>query len=220
MHKSYNRCLSHDMAYHLFVVRDPFTRMQSWFTYERPVPGQKIWNKYHYASKIELFVDCPFDTLDKLGGPEGLGANNTTHCSRDAWRAITGERGYAVHNYYNYERYMDNVLEQNPHPRLLVLRTEHLEQDWRRIEVDVLQGPEPFEEDFKFPHKHPSAKEERDSFISDESTRNICRALCHEIQVYKRILVDAENLDEVDFVESMRLLSERCPVEAVNAQCE
>jgi len=220
MHHQYNRCQYHDMGMFLFVVRDPFTRMQSWFTYERPVPGQKIWNKKHYASKLELFVDCPFPTLDALGGPKGLGAGNATHCSRDAWRAITGERGFAVHNYYNYRRYFDQVVQQDKDPRIIVLRTEQLEQDWRSIEVDVLNGPEPFDESFTFPHKHASAKEERDLYLSEESTRNICRALCEEIQVYKRILIRAENLDENDFVESMKVLAQHCPVQAENSHCE
>jgi hypothetical protein len=225
MHKSYDRCAEHIMARYLFVVRDPFTRIQSWFTYERPVPGQKIWDEKHYASKLELFVDCPFDTLNALGGPEGLGAGrNSTNCARDAWQAVTGERGFAVHNYYNYQRYLDMVLrhsETQP-PRIIVVRTEHLEQDWRRIELDVLGGPDPFGGDpnFTFPHKHPSAKEEKDRYVSEESTRNICRALCHEIQVYKQILMQAENLDRADYDESMKLLAQRCPVEAASLRCE
>ena len=104
-------------------------------------------------------------------------------------------------------------------PRIIVLRTEQLEQDWRSIEVDVLNGPEPFDKSFTFPHKHASAKEERDLYLSEESTRNICRALCEEIQVYKRILIRAENLDENDFVESMKVLAQHCPVQAESSDC-
>jgi len=220
IHEEYNLCQHHNIAMFLFVVRNPLTRMQSWFTYERPVPGQRVYNKEHYASKVELFVDCPFPTLDALGGPKGLGAGNATHCSRDAWRAITGTRGFSVHNYHNYRRYFDQVLQQTKDPRIIVLRTEHLEQDWRSIELDVLDGPEPFDESFTFYHKNKSVKEEKDKYLSDESTANICRALCEEIQVYKQILIQAENLDDSDFVESMKELSQYCPVQAERSECD
>jgi RecB family exonuclease len=145
----------------------------------------------------------------------------TTTCSRRAWRAITGEVGYATHNMYNYRLYYNQVLQQDASPRIAVLRTEHLAEDWRRIEKDVLQGSnDPFGDDnFQFPQKHASKKKRKDYYLSESSQKVICSALCQEIQVYKQILARAVNLNKDDYAESMQELQQHCPEEASLSSC-
>jgi Sulfotransferase family len=220
VHKQFNDCKTRKIALYLFIVRDPLSRMQSWFTYERPPPNQtKIWNPTSYARKELLFVKCPFPTLNVLGGELGLGANNVTLCSRRAWKAITGEEAYSAHNYYNFAFYYNEVMQQDKDARIVVLRTEHLEQDWRTIETQILHGPQPFDSNFTFPTKHSSHKNPEDYILSPESQENICHALCAEIQVYKYILSQAENLDKTDYDVSMQELMRHCPVEAALKKC-
>lgn len=219
IHKQFNDCKDKKIALYLFVVRDPLARMQSWFTYERPIPGQRVWSEDAYARKKLLFVDCPFPTIDALGGDLGLGGNNETLCSQLAHDAVTGAKAMSHHNYYNYAYYFNEVMEQDRRARIVVLRTEHLEQDWRSIETKILHGPEPFADTFAFPTKHASGKKPEDMVLSPESQRNLCHALCAEIQVYKHILARAQNLGKDDYATSMSELKLRCPAEAAAREC-
>lgn len=218
-HKQFNDCENLEINLYLFVIRNPLSRMQSWFTYERPTEFSKEQNVAGYYRKEKLFLQCPFPTLNALGGELGLGAQNQTVCSTRAWEAITGLQAYSHHNYYNYKFYYNEVLQQDKAPRIVVLRTEHLEQDWKRIEMEILHGPKPFDDDFTFPKKHSSHKDPEDYILSPESQRNVCHALCTEIQVYKRILQQAENIDKNDYAISMQELKRSCPVEAALDWC-
>jgi len=219
IHKEFNDCKDKKMSRYLFIVRDPLARMQSWFTYERPDPNDPCTSQKNVARSEKLYADCPFPTFDALGGPEGLGATDGSMCSKRARKAITGETGYVWHNMYNYEYYYDEVIAQDRHPRILVLRTEHLEDDWSNIEYSFLGGPR-LKSDHTFPHRHKSRKEKDDFYLSPESKANICHSLCEEIQMYKQILAQAENLDESDFEMSMKELDLSCPVEARLTKCQ
>ena len=55
-----------------------------------------------------------------------------------------------------------------------------------------------------------------DLTFSDESKSIICNALCNDIQVYKKILRLAENLDASQVEKSIEELMEKCPVEAAD----
>jgi len=92
MHTHYDTCYRENISLYLFTVRDPVSRMQSWFTYERPANEQARDYKY----KKLLFVDCGFKTLNELGGERGLGANGNTICSKRAFWAIQGMVGFKV----------------------------------------------------------------------------------------------------------------------------
>lgn len=45
--------------------------------------------------------------------------------------------------------------------------------------------------------------------ISEQGRLNLCRALCHEIQVYKQLMTAAINLDEIEVIKSLKELN--CP---------
>lgn len=84
----------------------------------------------------------------------------------------------------------------------------HIEEDWKR--VDILLGGEG-----TVPSKmHMNDATDKkipvyNKTISEEGHLNLCRALCHEIQVYKQVLSKAINLNEVDVLESLQELN--CP---------
>jgi len=216
IHDEFNDCKVDKIARYLLIVSDPLSRMQKWFEYERPDPNKRI-SRETLARKAKLFTDCPFPTLNALGGSEGLAATDGSICSKRAWKAITGEIGYATYNMYNYEYYYDEVRAQDPNPSILVIRTEHLEDDWSNIETNFLGGPR-LKSNFSFPYRRRSQKEKAE-FLSRSSKANICHALCEEIQVYKQILMQAENLDEADYAMSMKELEKSCPVEASLSMC-
>lgn len=232
MHKELNDCQDYDFEFYMVSVRDPLERLKSWFAYERLATTSIATTASNdeedddedeidelYAKRKQLFLDCPFHTMEDLGGELGLGGNKGNVCCQRAWDAVQGIEPYSDHNYYNFGYYYDQVLEMDRKPRIVVLRTEHLEQDWTAIETELLDGPEPFPTNFSFPQRHSSYRRPEDSTLSVESRTNICLALCQEIQIYKVLLELAENLSEDDYFESMRELRKQCPDETVADHC-
>ena len=92
MHTHYDTCERENIGLYLFTLRDPVSRMQSWFTYERPYSESVL----DYRFKKPLFVDCNFNTLNELGGSRGLGGNGRNMCSKMAWWAVQGIVGFKV----------------------------------------------------------------------------------------------------------------------------
>lgn len=240
IHKQYDSCLEDiPISIYLFVVRNPFERIKSWFEYERPNKYTTNKNSWSYLNQqYPLFVECKYNTLNDLGGKKGLGANNNTLCSRRAFRAITGITGYIDHNKYNYEYYYKKVLynhimnnkkinklpelQQLPqlsNPRIVVIRTEHLEYDWNSIEYNILQSNHTLPNYFTFTHKNRSPKLLEDLYINEDSKQNICNALCNEIQYYKQILLDANNLNKKDYIIAMKELEIDCPIQTTADTC-
>lgn len=71
IHNDIIDCARDTTDYYLFTLRDPLERMKSWFRDERPIQS---FDK-NYATKKQLFVDCPFATLNDLA-VLGLGQNS------------------------------------------------------------------------------------------------------------------------------------------------
>ena len=92
MHTHYDNCQHEHIHLFLFTLRDPVSRMQSWFRYEYPFTQ----NVHDYGYKRVLFIDCEFHSLEELAGPRGLGDMGRTICSRRAWWAIRGTVGFKV----------------------------------------------------------------------------------------------------------------------------
>jgi len=92
MHTHYDTCERENIGLYLFTLRDPVSRMQSWFTYERPYNESVL----DYRFKKPLFVDCKFNTLNELGGSRGLGGKGRNMCSKMAWWAVQGIVGFKV----------------------------------------------------------------------------------------------------------------------------
>lgn len=227
IHKDSDSCLEDKgkvdaMSYYLFIVRNPYQRLQSWFEYERINDLVGNPSSASYQIKKPLFIDCNYQTLNDLGGKTGLGAKNNTLCSRRAFRAVSGIIGYQTHNYYNYQYYYDKVLNDHTnHPNIIVIRTEHMEYDYNEIETNILynQNGPPLSSNFTFTHKNKSPKSLDDMYIDPIAKDNICQALCRDIQIYKTILQNAENLNKNDYATSMHELSSDCPKQVATKQC-
>lgn len=230
IHKSTDSCLediginNDHMSMYLFIVRNPYSRIQSWFEYERinNKTTTNIQQSSSYQIKKPLYIDCQFQTLNQLGGKTGLGGKNNTLCSRRAFRAISGVTGYNTHNYYNYQYYYNKVLnDHTKNPNIIVIRTEHIEYDYNQIEINILHnihGP-PLNDNYTFTHKNKSPKLLDDMYIDIVSKHNICAALCYEIQTYKMILQNAINLNKIDYITSMNELSIDCPIQVGTNTC-
>jgi hypothetical protein len=160
-------------------------------------------------------------------------------CAAWAWDAVTGTR-YCWHNYWNYNRTYGHLLEEiaarartsrggmegDDHIVVYVIRSEHAVNDWNVIDR-LLGGTgedgEAMLHNNEFGDTSTSVKEEGRSemkmdtrsnrTLTEKGRLNLCNALCDDIQVYKRLLLAAENLDEGIRKESIDELLLSCPNE-------
>lgn len=209
IHTRFDTCKRTEISVYLFALRDPLSRMQSWFTYERPADE----NSPQYEVKKRLFIDCGYNTLNELG--EAIG-NNATLCSRRAYRAVTGMVAYSRHNKFNYGYYYQQVPEG---ARIAAIRTEHLEEDWNSLEVQLFDGTPLNATAGYFKRRNRSDKLDADLLLSVDSRLNLCKALCQEVQIYKKLLRAAENLTSEMVKASLAELKSSCPFQARSDRC-
>lgn len=138
-------------------------------------------------------------------------------CPERAWAAVLGVREFSYHEWYNYEHYwttlQNNFLGRDPKPSLLVLRTEHLSQDWSKLSKEDL---------FRQVNKGTSTSSTNSSVATNSSTlnmstddlfwSNLCHAMCPEIRIYQQILEHAANLNASQVQESMFEIQAMCPL--------
>ena len=120
---------------------------------------------------------------------------------------------------------------------LYTLRTEHLEEDWN--EINVLLGgsantyrrvhkndwrriynstrDDPKQQNAQHPRQHQNVDQVSDPdttrTLSALGRSNLCRALCEEIQIYKKMLRLAVNLHDQHWNASLDELLRTCPQE-------
>ncbi|KAL7472060.1 hypothetical protein ACHAXS_012376 [Conticribra weissflogii] len=226
-HRAINDCVN-DNRYYLFVVRDPLARLMSAFYYERPnireegvVPGS--W----HARRRRFYYDCGFYIMEQFAkkglidfeGNVLIGDDVVRdECQTIAYEAITGRRGYLVHWSFNYQFYFD-ALKGPAHDKIVVIRNEHMVEDWNSIE-NLMGGRNDVVSGVNFPHDNSHKTNETEKFLSDESRRAFCQALCNDIHAYKSILRLGKNLKPEDVKESMAELRKVCPREADMADME
>mmetsp|Transcript_46958 Transcript_46958/g.114561 ORF Transcript_46958/g.114561 Transcript_46958/m.114561 type:complete len:517 (+) Transcript_46958:110-1660(+) len=181
-------------------------------------------------------------------------------CPERAWAAVLGIRDFSYHEYYNYDYYYNSVLKQIEQELLsptaqqkenhsstsfLVLRTEHLAEDWLHLSTEKLfrqvnrRGTRGNVVDVgdtaadatiavgnTSTSETPAAtvdNHEPQRSTKDENINwaNLCHALCDEIQVYKKILCNAHNLNRTQIDHSINEVREMCPDETIEVrQCE
>lgn len=202
IHTTYNGCLDDKFNYYLFALRNPLTRIISWFQYEKVTKGQK--NTF-YKEKALLFVEC-YSTMNELA-EKGLGrrGKSKTLCQKRAKMAIEGTQGFVAHNKYNFGFYLRQT---PPDSKIVAIRTEHLTEDWNSVE-DVLGGKRTL--NGTFDRQNVSSKKENP--LSPLALANLCEALCEEFQEYKRILRRAENLTPEQVADSIEEVQKSCPLE-------
>jgi hypothetical protein len=212
-----------DSAYFVFVVRNPLDRMVSAFNYDNP---SKDWEKFrveygekHYNFRKKLYMDCPFSTFDELA-QLGLSShgNATEECRQRAASAIEGTEHFGCHFFFNYQYHLEAIPKD---ATIMTLRTEHLIEDWNSVEYNLggekeVLGPD----QTVLAHNNVNiASGDKLKHLSDESRRLICKKLCNEVQVYKKILRQSINLSPEQVQESIEELAESCPVEVGTETC-
>lgn len=217
-HNWINDCPDDD-DYYLFATRDPISRIQSWFTYERPLSYRGEQDIESLQQK-RLFIDCPFPHLNNLA-EDGLGDNPTVPktCRKRAFDAIRGYRIFYRHNFYNYQWYLDHVPKEKP---LMVLRQEYLATDWTSAEAFLARlANDTSHFAITFPHRNRSPiVAEADKYLSEKALKNLCAVLCKEIQAYKTILDRSVNLSPEDKAASLESLGQKCPREVEDPKCD
>ena len=210
-HKGVYDC-HEDAAYHLYVVRDPLTRVMSALNYERPEDGEKS-----PPQTVDFYSKCSFWTLDDVAQNGLLGkAHVPDACRKHARQALHGtDRELISHWFYNYQFYYE-FLPQNKN--ILVIRNEHIVDDWNGIE-NILGGHSILDPSL-LPEYNAYDKNSTDLYLSEESRIVLCRELCIEIQFYKKILTEAINLIEEDVHISLAELRLQCPIEAESDICD
>mmetsp|Transcript_16437 Transcript_16437/g.29685 ORF Transcript_16437/g.29685 Transcript_16437/m.29685 type:complete len:83 (+) Transcript_16437:406-654(+) len=77
--------------------------------------------------------------------------------------------------FFNYQYYLESI----PHnSKILIIRTEHMEEDWNDIELE-LGGRS--RTNLTFPHSNSKQKEDRDYILGEEERLLLCHELCVEI---------------------------------------
>jgi len=203
-------------AFYLLVVRDPLAWIRSAFVYGRPDEKGFSKEQKHIESIEQLYVDCPsFSTMNELA-LSGLAAGGeaSDECKQRARDLLRGTARFEDHAYYNYQYYMEAIPRES---NFLVIRTEHIEEDWNEIERG-LDGRE--RSIVTFPHENSRPKEDRDLILGDEERILLCHELCAEIQTYKLMLQGALNIDETQYNTTMGELQASCPKEAMLEKCD
>lgn len=219
----------------LILVRSPITRIISWFNVERHILVNREEKKAQERlrwKRAMLFEECHDDFVEfvlNLRMPEGNENVVTSErpinmsCPERSLAALLGVRQFSYHEWYNYEYYWsamqdshqsfvnENGFAPRP-PSLFVLRTEHLEEDWKGFSSEEL---------FRYVNIRnvPPAVNatNHDVFNYTETKRywkNLCYVLCPEIQLYKKILHFSLNLDTIQVEKSIDELALLCPDEA------
>ena len=210
-HNDVNDCpFNPPPAYNLFTVRDPLERAVSAFNYDKQ--GDREWED----GGRPVYHGCGFRTIHEFA-IEGLAPDGTASrkCKELAYNVIRGDGEHICHLYNNYRYYAERALR--PESGVLVLRINHLEEDWKAAEA--VMGGDP-NVNIKFPRENSGLhRSDDDLFLTPESKKLLCEGLCEEIQVYKHLLMLAENVSPKQKQESLAELAENCPKEAYASSC-
>ncbi|KAG7340802.1 sulfotransferase family protein [Nitzschia inconspicua] len=162
-------------------------------------------------------------------------------CRQLARQCLTGEYPCYAHNFYNYEWYLERLLlwkgdYVNPKNenggglndfvklqnggkdfRIDVLRVEHELDDLNRTLVLWTNGlvSSPYSEESllnEYTHVRPNGRVSKPKPVEQEGLEMLCRSICPELIVYKKILYHADNLYDHEVQESYDELDERCGI--------
>ena len=123
----------------------------------------------------------------------------------------------------NYKFYTSELLSQSKNKNIYVLRTDHLKDDWINTAEDLIQksgiSTKVYEEEVHVTHRNGKSPVVTSREISKDGAKNACFFLCSEIQLYKRLLDRAINLNADDRSKSLKDLARYCPKEAKSQIC-
>lgn len=245
-HMKKNNCLRFKekvkgIATFLMTVRNPLLRIQSWFNFEKDIlptrRSKEVQERLRWKRGM-LFKDCYDNFVDLVvNGLELPDSFVTTErpvnmtCRERAWAAILGVREFSYHEWYNYEHYWEGIkdfLRYNSTSSLLVLRTEHLSEDWSQLSKEELfrqvnKGSRTSSvslpllssnvNNISSVFRSPKESVEATSTViySNRFWLNLCHAMCPEIKIYNQILNRANNINASQLNESISEIQVLCP---------
>jgi hypothetical protein len=227
----------------LVPVRNPVDRMISWFYYERE--NVRDPTKKRQSKRMEQLDKCypNVTALFSHGLVPAESINNQTTCQRLARSCITGELPCYAHNFFNYEVYLEDLLlwkgaasSETPSSKKDASTFEQVNASstWREIRIDVVRighttndlsrtlefwtgERSTYVEDF-YEIRNDNTKSKKHQDVTLQAAQSLCRTICRELIVYKKILAYADNLNQTEIEESFRQLDDRCGFD-VNAEC-
>ena len=206
-------------------IRNPIRRIASWFYYEHLENSAARWGFRSVTCGQQMVYKC-YRHINELAehglaGPR-LPPTTMLHVTTDpteeecrhwAWAAVQGTAPASFHNVWNYDWYaraaLDPVgygLEDPKNKEILAFRAEHVDQDWTTIDR-MLGGTGEVPRQMHLNSDHDNML--YNTTISAKGYLNLCRAMCEEVQMYKRLLFRAANLDDDDVLTSIKELN--CP---------
>ena len=229
----------------ILVVRDPVSRIQSWWTYDHPdnrlyrIDTQGHFFRNLEASKLSKKLFECYPTLDDLLTMGLAPRSNTTstttpdECQNVAQAAIP-LRGSAMigglnHLRFNFALYFVPLLGAKTEKRIYVVRTEHMLNDMNSISMELGDTTNDVDNDDDKASRlagvvhqsHWRSKDypNKDRYISEKGMENLCRHLCNEIQIYKTILSRGINIGNETRTASLHQLYKSCPLQVVSVEC-
>jgi len=219
----------------LFTLRNPLDRIVSWFYYERErliqsLKSQRGRNKKcrkRFHNIAENNSGC-FHDVDEFANSIFAPHNQETEiltgsgCQKLAFEVAGGQIRCEAHNHFNYEFYtrITKVLgESSADYPILAIRREYLAQDWNKLEIAFgTQHNTNTKERFLIFNEtsrnaRTSSNGNAETLLSDTGRQNLCTVLCMEIQVYKYLLLKAQNLDTSETRQSISEVIKLCPKE-------
>lgn len=225
-------CTEGSFDAYLYTLRNPLDRLVSWYFYEHPINGGGYISEAKRAfHRWGDNTNGCFRTLDEFARNAFVPNDNATgkvaDCQRLAFSVANGRIPCNAHNAMGYAFYFKRMKEFSSRRRrqnnnmtelMLAIRTEHLAEDWDKLE-DALVAPNPRSVNgtIRFRTRSKNSRQNNNQTgpqeLSEEGRLNLCAALCNEIQVYKQLLLDAVNLDELQVRQSLQEIVSSCPEE-------
>lgn len=206
----------------IVTVRDPIDRIVSWFVYQHPSnemyenqgKALTLWKCYNNLNDFAVLGlrDLP-DNLDSMSVQE----RQCMHLARDAIFAKMPDYLFP-HLSYNYEFHIGS-LSQHPEKEVMVLRKEEFWDDWQKI--NTMLGGGTITKTKEYTHHFNSENlKYNNRTLSATAVQNLCKVLCSEIQLYKKLIQRATNLEAGQKLRSIYKLSATCPTEARTKVCQ
>jgi hypothetical protein len=221
----------------VLTLRDPFSRCLSTFTYQHPVNRLEFESKklareftpvFECFPTLEIFSEFIGDDPDSFNYTLPITSRqvDSTNCTNLA-RAIMKNRVPASgHFYFDLKTILDKSVQIQlttdlaaaaAVPAVLVIRTEHLWEDWTSANLYLGQFPpvatfpdHSRSRDFSSQKVGKVPKVTKD--ISEKGRERLCRALKENYRAYLAAIHRSANLTPEEKEDSLALARTNCPI--------
>jgi hypothetical protein len=114
--------------------------------------------------------------------------------------------------YHHAHHFQEAILDANKPVYVIRQEDEHIISDVHRVYDMVLGHQSPFQLKVR---TLPAPE----LTLSLEALYNLCRVLCNDIQVYKRVIQQSMNLGDYAYSQAQAHLATTCPVQAMEDSC-